>query len=74
MVGPITQKIRLLEGQKESYLQHARSDVAARRATHNAQLEQYDQEIKPLKGKARMASIRENLDTIGRRVGKMGPM
>ena len=74
MVGPLTNKIRNLEGQKDQYMQEARKDIHARRAMHNSQLQSYDLDIKPLKRKARVESIKQNLDVIGARVGKMGPM
>ena len=74
MVGPLTQKIRSLESEKGEYLQAARKDIATRRAMHNAQIQAYDQEIKPIKRKARITSIRENFAAMGSKVGKMGPM
>ncbi|KKL96192.1 hypothetical protein LCGC14_1846940 [marine sediment metagenome] len=74
MVGPLTHKIRNLEGQRDQYMQEARKDIQSRRAMHNSQLQSYEQDIKPLKRKARMESIQQNLASIGARVGKMGPM
>ena len=73
-MGPLNQKISLLEGQKNQYLQQARQDINSRRAMHNSQIQQYDQEIKPLKHKAWVASVKDNFRIIGQRMGKMGPM
>ena len=74
MVGPINSKINLLSGEKQQYMEQARKDVATRRAMHNAQLQAYDQEIKPLKRQALIASLKQNFSEIGQKVGKMGPV
>jgi len=73
-MGPLNQKLHSAQSQKDQYLAEARKDITARRAMHNAQLQAYDQEIKPLKRKVWHASIADNFSKIGERVGKMGPM
>ncbi len=74
MVGPLNKKVQLVQVQKDQYLQEARQDISARRAMHNARIQAYDQEIKPLKRKAWRASVADNFNKIGSRMGKMGPM
>jgi hypothetical protein len=73
MVGPLTHKIGILQEEKNQYLAEARKDIATRRAMHNSQLQAYDQEIKPLKRKAWVASMKQNFANISQRVGRMGP-
>ena len=73
-MGPLNQKLHSAQGEKDQYLAEARKDIATRKAMHNAQLQAYDQEIKPLKKKAWRASIVDNFNKIGARMGKMGPM
>ena len=73
-MGPLTRKITTLQQEKDSYMQQARSDIESRRAAHNAQLQNYDREIKPLKRQAWTKSMRMKFQEFGQSVGKMGPM
>ena len=74
MSGPLTNKINILQQERNQYLQQARKDVATRRAMHNAELQSYDQEIKPLKRKVWTASMKQKFAAFGQNVGRMGPM
>lgn len=69
----LSQKINLLEQQRNEYLSEARKDVATKRAMHNAQLNSYNEEIKPLKRKQFFANMQQGFTNFAKSVGKMGP-
>jgi len=66
-------KLSSLEQSRVAYLQQAKRDIETRRALHNAQLNQYNQEIKPLKRQQSLNNFKQVLSNIGRVAGKMGP-